>query len=280
MRYMKCRIILTLIILSFPIGVSAQEKVFLEPALLECRYLETVEADTVAHRMVPDTMVLQIGRNTSAFFSKDRVFVDSLRQTRNGFNKWIALMRQYLNEGHYQDLLSNDGAYYYLDYPEKGRVLVRTEVNGKGVAYEEEREAIAWEFRDSVITVLGFECHLAEADFRGRHWLAWYTLEVPVSQGPWMLWGLPGLICEAYDDQRHYCYTLVSLTPDPAREIVLFNWKKSYEKKSRFEIYEAMSNNAELLREDARQSGMGGWSNPGMAPGARIWIGNDRFHCQ
>ena len=167
-------------------------------------------------------------------------------------------MRQYLNEGHYQDLLNNDGAYYYLDYPEKGRVLVRTEVNGKGVAYEEDREAIAWEFRDSVITVLGFECHLAEADFRGRHWLAWYTLEVPVSQGPWMLWGLPGLICEAYDDKGHYGYQLVSVAPADGQDVLLHAWKKEYKHRTREEIVQASVRQDELMREEVRQKGMSG----------------------
>ena len=264
---MKSKLFVALLLLASAEVIFAQKHTVLEPVVLECRYLEQQDVDTVTHRMVPDTMVLQIGHHSSAFFSKDRVFVDSLWHTPNGFNKWINLMRQYLNEGHYQDLLSNDGKYYYLDYPEAGKITVVTELNRKGVEYVEDREPLAWEFRDSVKTVLGYECHLAEADFRGRHWSAWYTLEVPVSAGPWKLWGLPGLICEAYDDSHFFSYTLVSLTPDPNQDIVIYRWYKKYEQTTRFQLFDAISRNSELMKEDARQNGLSEMAREGHGPG-------------
>lgn len=264
---MKSKLFIALMLLASAGAVLSQNHTVLEQAVLECRYLEQKEVDTVTHRIVPDTMLLQIGRHTSAFFSKDKVFVDSLWRTPNGFNKWISLMRQYLNEGHSQDLLCNDGKYYYLDYPESGKITVFSEMNRSGVQYVEDREPLVWTFRDSVKTILGYKCHLAEADFRGRHWSAWYTLEVPVSAGPWKLWGLPGLICEAYDDSGHFSYSLVSLTPDPGQDIVLYSWYKKYEQTSRFQLYDAISRNRELTNENARQNGLSGLVGKGHGPG-------------
>ena len=246
----------------------AQNHTALEPVMLECRYLERSVLDTLARVSTPDTMILQIGSKSSAFFSKDRVFVDSLWSTRGGFNEWIALMRQYLREGHHEDLTSNDAKYYYFDYPEPGFVTTRTEIGRRGVEFTEERESISWTFRDSVKTVLGYECHLAEADFRGRHWIAWYTLEIPVSTGPWKLWGLPGLICEAYDSNDWFHYSLVSLTPNPGRDIRFYSWHKSYQKTTRVQFYKAKANNLELMMEDALQTGLGGMVSSGRnAPG-------------
>ena len=179
---------------------------------------------TLSRHMTADTMILQVGRQATAFFSKDRVTADSVFCTPNGSIKWINLGVQYNKEGRLQDWLSNDVQYYYWNYPEPGLMTVRSGFDG-GVEYTEPL-SLPWEFRDSVKTVLGYECRLAEAEFRGRRWSAWYTLEVPISAGPWKLQGLPGLVCEVYDDKGH--------------------------------IVQASIRQDELMQEEVRQKGMSG----------------------
>jgi Protein of unknown function (Porph_ging). len=67
--------------------------------------------------------------------------------------------------------------------------------------YTEPADEMQWSLSpDSTLSVLGYECLLAESDYHGRHWKAWFTTDLPLPFGPWKLRGLPGLILKAEAD--------------------------------------------------------------------------------
>src|SRR5699024_12684561 len=47
--------------------------------------------------------------------------------------------------------------------------------------------------------------------FAGRADEAWFTMEVPIADGPYVFRGLPGLIVEIYDTQDHYHFTMLAI---------------------------------------------------------------------
>ncbi len=51
----------------------------------------------------------------------------------------------------------------------------------------------------------------AKTKFRGRNYIAWYTAEIPISDGPYKFRGLPGLIVKLYDSKREINYSLIAL---------------------------------------------------------------------
>ncbi len=51
----------------------------------------------------------------------------------------------------------------------------------------------------------------AEAIWGGRKWIAWFSAEIPFSEGPYKLRGLPGLIFEVKDSKDNFKYKLVSI---------------------------------------------------------------------
>ena len=59
--------------------------------------------------------------------------------------------------------------------------------------------AISWRLSKNTKKIHNIECFSAQAEYRGRVWTAWYAPSIPISSGPWKLYGLPGMILEAED---------------------------------------------------------------------------------
>ncbi|MEO8174681.1 MAG: GLPGLI family protein [Sediminibacterium sp.] len=81
---------------------------------------------------------------------------------------------------------------------------------GKMFTVEEKIPVIDWSIKDETKTILGLQCQKAVADFKGRTYEAWFCSQLPYSNGPWKLGGLPGLILEAYDTRREVVFTFTS----------------------------------------------------------------------
>ncbi len=55
---------------------------------------------------------------------------------------------------------------------------------------------------DLTKNILGYECIMAQTDYHGRKWTAWFSPEIPVHEGPWKLHGLPGIVLRAEAGDR------------------------------------------------------------------------------
>lgn len=60
--------------------------------------------------------------------------------------------------------------------------------------------------------VCGYACKKAVADYYGRTWTVWYTEDIPLSLGPWLLWGSPGFIMKAEDKDGLFRFTCEEIT--------------------------------------------------------------------
>jgi len=69
-----------------------------------------------------------------------------------------------------------------------------------------------WELYNDFKVIAGFKCQKAITTFRGRTFIAWFTPKIPVSTGPWKLNGLPGIILEAYDEEKKVNFLFKSYT--------------------------------------------------------------------
>lgn len=77
--------------------------------------------------------------------------------------------------------------------------------------YEESFNAFNWQITAETDTINNYVCQKAICDFGGRTWEAWFTSELPFSDGPYKFCGLPGLILNVADRENHYSWKFLSI---------------------------------------------------------------------
>lgn len=77
--------------------------------------------------------------------------------------------------------------------------------------YSEDIPAIEWSIENDTTTVIGYLCQKATCYFRGRNYTAWFTTDIPISNGPWKFGGLPGLILKIYDNDKLYTFECIKI---------------------------------------------------------------------
>ena len=68
-----------------------------------------------------------------------------------------------------------------------------------------------WHLESDKKIIDTLECYKATTFFKGRNYIAWYCPAISIPNGPWKLGGLPGLIIEAYDENRDMRFLLSHL---------------------------------------------------------------------
>ena len=100
-------------------------------------------------------------------------------------------------------------------------------------------EMPSWKITDETQEIAGYDCRKAVAHYLGREWTAWFTEEIPVQAGPWLLWGLPGLIVDARDADQYIIFTLTGIVPlaDGHRAEFMKDWMRNH-KSGSLQVYE------------------------------------------
>ena len=235
-------VVYLLLFASLAVQAAAHEPV-LDRAYMKCLYRYVYLNDTLTEKTDDDLLILQIGKSISKCFSHYSNQVDSLSALQNGNMMLEKMISDAMNNGEF--MRGNYPhkrlkAYIYKNYPE-GRMTVTDGLILQDYCYVDSLHTQTWTMGDSTREVLGYMCQQATADFRGRRWTAWFATDIPVSDGPWKLGGLPGLIIEAYDEGQQHVFTAVGLER-VKDEPIIFN--RSFVDNRKFE----QTNRLEFLR--------------------------------
>ena len=239
------KVILYLFLTSLSVQTTAREPM-IDRAHMKCLYRYVYTFDTLKNELRDDLLILQIGKEVSKCYSYYTFQCDSLRRTPDGAKVWSELFRRATEkDGIYGDFPHvRMSTYVYKNYP-TGQMTITDRISSQDYCYVDSLHTQTWTMSDSTREVLGYTCQQATADFRGRRWTAWFAMDIPVSDGPWKLGGLPGLILEAYDERQQHVFTAVGLER-VKDELIIFN--RPFGDNHRFE----QTNRLEFLRMERR----------------------------
>lgn len=93
------------------------------------------------------------------------------------------------------------------NYPSEGMLTYTGSIDTFRYKYEEFMPVMDWEMIEADSVVCGYQVQKARTTFRGRTWVVWYAVDLPYSEGPWKLCGLPGVILKAYDTKGDFSFS-------------------------------------------------------------------------
>lgn len=157
-----------------------------------------------------DINLLDIGRHSSRFYSQRFEHFLHQRDSVKSVNTDPMNYLQFLAN----TFGSKKGREYevYKHIPQRG-TLTYTDVlhNDFFFSYEESIPTFSWELAECDTIIIGYPCHKAVCQFRGRTWTAWYSLDLPFDNGPWKLGGLPGLILAASESRHEFSFVATGI---------------------------------------------------------------------
>jgi len=88
--------------------------------------------------------------------------------------------------------------------------------------YKDNDYPINWQISLETANINGYKCQKAFTKFGGRKYTAWFTRQIPISNGPYVFGGLPGLIVSISDATNSYKFELTRIyQPNGSYHIVL-----------------------------------------------------------
>ena len=215
-RFFSVGLLLYAFVLMLP--AQSKESAFdsLDVARLQVMYDLTYREDTTHLEWAnKERMVLLVGNSVSDFESYGNYKLDRIR-----FEK--------MRDGTYPEWFTSNGGDFvgrymfqvFKNHPE-GKMTVTDHVFlTDKFKYEEDLNAFCWDILDDTVSIEGYLCQKAMCDYGGRTWEAWFTEELPFSDGPYKFHGLPGLILKVNDTRKHYYFNFVSIeVPEPGTNI-------------------------------------------------------------
>ncbi|MGG5210879.1 GLPGLI family protein [Chryseobacterium sp. MIQD13] len=161
-----------------------------------------------------DNMILDLKNNTSIFRDSQDKKSDSVKLNNgNGRYKMGVENQFYIKKNLTQKKIEKVITYLRTDY------LLPIE------------EILNWKITSEQKMIGKYKSQKAETNYGGRNWIAWFTTELPFSDGPYVFNGLPGLIVSVQDSNNEYSFNLIEVKKggnifDARTKPIKIDWKK------------------------------------------------------
>lgn len=150
-----------------------------------------------------EKMILFIGNKFSLFESYYNRYNDSLKDAlaKNNTDLSVTVSKAMA--------MTKKSRFHFRILKNRTQTLVYDTYFSDKFVYED-KDTLNWEITKTKQTINSYNCTLATTYFAGRTYKAWFTSEIPISDGPYKFKGLPGLIIKIEDDLSQYIFELQS----------------------------------------------------------------------
>jgi GLPGLI family protein len=198
--------------------------------------------DIKNYQTYDDWQLLEIGSRQSKYYSFfvyncDSLVTDYVKKNPNAQsipsrmgisgkdrNRWS----EYYYSEYFKDFTKNT----YTEYARMPEHLEKA-----NACYTEALPVFDWEILTDTLTVMTYLCQKATCHFRGRDFVAWFTLDIPINNGPWKFGGLPGLILKVSDTEKRCDFECIGIEySKPGFPIKKYLDYAKYQEKDRQEI--------------------------------------------
>jgi len=168
-------------------------------------YKLTYQPDsTDVHTKQSEDMFLLTNEDLSIFQSKNGYIKDSLL---------LAIENKPAQEINMLDISRFPKTQFHfkiLKEKSEDSITVYDKIYTDNFQYKESNNNIKWEITSETLSINGLKCQKATAYYAGRNYEAWFSNEIPISDGPYKFSGLPGLIIKISDLKNHYVFELIA----------------------------------------------------------------------
>ena len=161
------------------------------------------QSDSVQKKKPLEELVaLVVSKDGSVFYSEDRVKSDSILKAKvqaarnsGSFN----LDMRGTKMGRFAVVINKQYPSYKTTF--KNKIGMTT------YEFDETRKP-EWKITSEKKKIGEFSAQKATTNYLGREWEAWFTTDLPIQDGPYVFYGLPGLIVQIADKDQDYTFTL------------------------------------------------------------------------
>lgn len=155
-----------------------------------------------------DETILDIGKGMAHFYSLNSTQRELITDSVMSVGGNMGDVLNALEKSNYPK--TNLHYQIWKNYPSKN-TLTFTDKALNRFRYTEVMKKPEWRFNAKDTVIADYKCQQAETFYLGRKWMAWFTLEIPISEGPWKLYGLPGLIIYAEDSDHLFSFSCIQV---------------------------------------------------------------------
>lgn len=152
--------------------------------------------------------LLRLGDNYSMFSDYNSVRSDSLSEI---YSHKTQISAKEFNL--YNNFIEKWNIYVLKDFKQAKNII--QDYAKETYQYEDNKYKFDWKLENESKEILGYICHKATTEYKGRKYVAWYAKDIPINNGPYLFQDLPGLIMEIEDSKSNYYFKVIALDHKP-----------------------------------------------------------------